>query len=56
MRRDTNPYIVPETKVPPTRRLTRKDIMLTQLNMMNQQGKESDKKELIIHMEAMIGL
>ena len=35
MRRDTSPEIVLETKVPPTRRLTRKDIMLTPLKMMN---------------------
>ena len=47
MRRDTTAEIVPETKVPPTRRLTRKDIMLTPLKMMNQ-GKEPEKKELIL--------
>ena len=39
MRRDTTPKIVPETKAPPIRILTRKDIMFTPLNMMNQQGK-----------------
>ena len=44
MRRDTTPEIVPETKDPPTRILTRKDSMLTQLNMMNQQGKKPKNK------------
>jgi len=48
MRGDTTPKIVTKTKVPPTRRLTRRDIMLTPLKMMNQQGKELEKKELIL--------
>ena len=48
MRRDTTPEIVPETKAPPTRRLTRKYIMLIPLKMMNQQGKEPEKKEMIL--------
>ena len=48
MRRDTTPEIVLETKVLPTRRLTRKDIMLIPLKMMNRQGKEPKMKELIL--------
>ena len=48
MRRDTTPEIVPETKAPPTRSQTRKDIMFTQLKMMNQQRKDSEKKKLIV--------
>ena len=48
MRRDTTPEIVPEVEAPSTRNQTRKDIMLTPLKMMNQQGKEPEKKELIL--------
>ena len=48
MRRDTTPEISLETKVPSTKKLTRKDIMLTQLKMMNRKGKELEKKELIL--------
>ena len=48
MRRDITPKIVPKTKAPPTRGPTRKDILLTLLKMMNQQRKESKKKELIL--------
>ena len=44
MRRDTTPKIVPETKAPPTRIQTRKDIMLTPLKMMKQLIKYSEKK------------
>ena len=47
MRRDTAAEIFLETKVPPTRRLTRKDTMLTPLNMMNQLIKYSEKKRKI---------
>ena len=48
MRRDTTLEIVPETKAPPMRRRKIKYIMLTQLNMMNQRMKYSEKKELIL--------
>ena len=48
MRRDTTPKLFPKTKVPPTRRLKRKYIMLIPLKMMNQQGNEPEKKEMIL--------
>ena len=44
MRRDITPEIVLETKAPPTRSPTGKDIMFTSPKMMNQQRKESEKK------------
>ena len=48
MRRDTTLKIAPEIEASSTRSQTRKDIMLTLLKMMNQQHRDSEKKELIL--------
>ena len=48
MRRDTTPKIIPETKAPPTRSLTRRGIMLTLLKRMNQKGKEQKKNPQVM--------